>query len=195
MGRRNKPAVIKRADGLVQQGIHHQYNGLLDEPLSPPHALFTDSDWKQFSKTIAKKLFLLLVDCGVDLADPAAYQKALLELAKRHVPGFQVPRSGPGRPQEQDDIELLMRFELLISGYGYSVRQASVIVAAQKCILGQNGMPQKAETLRTRYRTARKQIPLFRNIFKRLGKERATRLFQETVDDMPARRERKSDSI
>jgi hypothetical protein len=106
-----------------------------------------------------------------------------------------VPRSGPGRPQEQDDIELLMRFELLISGYGYSVRQASVIVAAQKCILGQNGMPQKAETLRTRYRTARKQIPLFRNIFKRLGKERATRLFQETVDDMPARRGRKSDSI
>jgi hypothetical protein len=195
MARRNKPAVVKRADGLVQQGTLHKYTGLLGEPLSPPHALFTRADRDQLSETIAEKLVLLIVDCGVDLADPAAYQKAFFELAKRHVRGFQVPRSGPGRPLEQDEIELLMRFELLVRGHGYSERQAAQIIAKNEYILALDGSPLKAETLRTRYKVAKKRITLFKNLFDRLGKERLTPLLQEAVDNMFRCRGRKSDSI
>jgi hypothetical protein len=195
MARRNKPAVIKRADGLVQQGTLHEYTGFLAEPLSPPHALFTQADRDQLSETIAEKFVLLIVDCGVDLADPAAYQKAFFELAKRHVPGFQLPRSGPGRPLEQDEIELLMRFELLVRGHGYSERQAAQIIAKNEYILALDGSPLKAETLRTRYKLAKKRITLFKNLFDHLGKERLTPPLQEAVDNMFRRRGRKSDSI
>src|SRR5690242_3387344 len=97
-----------------RRGTSHTYKGLLAEPLPEPHALFTEADWDERERTIARKLALLIIDCGVNPTDPLAGHKALLALAIRHVPGFQVPPRRAGRPRERNDLELLMRFQVLM---------------------------------------------------------------------------------
>jgi hypothetical protein len=61
-----------RSTGLVRQGTSHRYEGALAEPLHIPHPFSDDAAWDELKQTRDQKMYLLMLECGIDLADPAA---------------------------------------------------------------------------------------------------------------------------
>jgi len=133
------------------------YKGDLAKPIEPPKLTDPNSEWERAdaAEEIAdqqqKRMFLLFAAHGIQRG---GWRGLCYELAKAHVPGFQVAKGRAGRPQKWGEIE---RAELAIAveATGLGVTEATKQLAKQEP--WRSMLPQTktaARTLRNEYTRA-----------------------------------------
>jgi hypothetical protein len=163
-----------------------EYEGLLAEPLSTPNLLSDEAEWEEWAGKLTEKMCLLMRHFGLDPADQDAFRKVAEKLAQRHVPGFMPPRRKQGRPRERndDDLTLVVLFQLLMVRDGVGERAASETIEKVGRVRG------KSETLRKRYRQRangdlRPLLRLLENVKQRIGTDKFITVLEQSVDNVP----------
>jgi hypothetical protein len=127
----------------------HKYKGVLAKPMQ------VDAGFGQFPI----RLRAIFAEFGIERIDSAGWQMLALELAKRHVPGFQMTSAamtGPGRrvttTQIIDDVELVYAMDSILG------KGDPTILSAAEQVAKNRKRREKPLALEAKYRRLKKEI-------------------------------------